>query len=76
LSGHFTEEGRDRWVIEITNKDTGVGESKPAMWLDGNMHTDEVNGRQWATPITLGQQKTMSFLPGLEPLGLQLAAES
>ncbi len=41
-----TGEGRDLWVIELTNKETGSGESKPAMWLDGNIHAGEVSGRQ------------------------------
>jgi hypothetical protein len=40
-----TVEGRDLLVLEITNQDTGPAETKPAMWLDANMHADEVNGR-------------------------------
>lgn len=39
-------EGRDLWVIEITNADTGAADSKPAMWMDGNIHAGEVTGRQ------------------------------
>jgi len=39
-------EGRDLWVIEMTNADTGPGESKPGMWMDGNIHAGEVTGRQ------------------------------
>ena len=37
---------RDLWVIEITNFETGPGDSKPAMWMDGNIHAGEVTGRQ------------------------------
>jgi Zinc carboxypeptidase len=40
-----TGEGRELMVIEITNKDTGPGESKPGLWLDGNMHIGEETGR-------------------------------
>jgi len=40
-----SEKGRDLMVIEITNSDTGPGESKPGMWLDGNMHMNEETGR-------------------------------
>lgn len=38
--------GRDLWVIEITNSDTGPGGSKPGLWMDGNIHAAEVTGRQ------------------------------
>ncbi|MCK5558352.1 MAG: hypothetical protein KAJ01_08240, partial [Candidatus Hydrogenedentes bacterium] len=38
-------EGRDLWVIEITNSETGPGDSKPAMWGDAGMHAGEVTGR-------------------------------
>ena len=40
-----TQQGRDMWLMEITNKDTGPGTGKPGLWLDGNMHAGEVNGR-------------------------------
>jgi len=40
-----TAEGRDLWVLEIANQDTGPGESKPAMWMDGNIHQYEETGR-------------------------------
>jgi len=40
-----SELGRDLMVIEITNSDTGPGESKPGMWMDGNMHMSEETGR-------------------------------
>jgi hypothetical protein len=40
-----TRKGREMMVIEITNKNTGPGESKPAMWLDANMHMGEETGR-------------------------------
>ncbi len=40
-----TQQGRDMLLMEITNKSTGPGEDKPGMWLDGNMHASEVNGR-------------------------------
>ncbi|HLI50809.1 MAG TPA: M14 family metallopeptidase [Thermomicrobiaceae bacterium] len=37
-------EGRDIWVLTITNQDTGGAESKPAMYIDGNIHAGEVTG--------------------------------
>jgi murein tripeptide amidase MpaA len=37
-------ENRDLWLVEITNKETGSPESKPAVWIDGNTHAGEVMG--------------------------------
>lgn len=41
-----TRQGRDLVVLEITNFETGPGEEKPGLWLDGNIHAVEVTGRQ------------------------------
>lgn len=32
-------EGRDIWVITLTNSKTGDARDKPAVWLDGNIHS-------------------------------------
>ena len=40
-----TGAGRELMVIELTNEATGPGESKPALWMDGNMHMGEETGR-------------------------------
>ncbi len=39
--------GRPLWVIELTNIDTGPGETKPGMWMDGNIHAGELTGRPY-----------------------------
>jgi hypothetical protein len=36
--------GRDQWLLTITAKSTGAPESKPAMWVDGAIHGNEING--------------------------------
>jgi murein tripeptide amidase MpaA len=36
-------EGRDIWVITVTNKKTGPAHEKPAFWVDGNIHATEVS---------------------------------
>jgi hypothetical protein len=36
--------GRDQWMLTITSKATGAAEAKPAMWVDGAIHGNEVNG--------------------------------
>jgi len=43
-----TPQGRDLWVMEITNKKTGASADKPAYWIDGNTHGGEVTGREVA----------------------------
>jgi len=36
--------GRDQWLLTITNKATGAHDTKPALWVDGAIHGNEVNG--------------------------------
>ncbi|MFO7768315.1 MAG: M14 family metallopeptidase [bacterium] len=36
--------GRDQWLLTLTSKETGPAESKTAMWVDGAIHGNEVNG--------------------------------
>ena len=36
-------EGRDIWLMTITNSETGPAEEKPAFWVDGNIHASEVS---------------------------------
>jgi murein tripeptide amidase MpaA len=36
-------EGRDIWVVTVTNSATGPANEKPAFWVDGNIHASEVS---------------------------------
>lgn len=36
-------EGRDIWLLTVTNKSTGAAADKPAFWCDGNIHASEVS---------------------------------
>lgn len=36
-------EGRDIWVLTLTNQATGAHDEKPALWADGNIHASEVS---------------------------------
>jgi murein tripeptide amidase MpaA len=36
-------EGRDIWLVTVTNGKTGPAEEKPALWVDGNIHASEVS---------------------------------
>ncbi len=40
---------REMWLIEITNKETGLASEKPAAYFDGNQHDTEVMGGEVAT---------------------------
>ena len=31
-------EGRDSWLVTVTNFETGSDDEKPAYWVDGNIH--------------------------------------
>ena len=37
-----SHEGRDIWVLTVTNAATGPAREKPAFWVDGNIHSTEV----------------------------------
>ena len=37
-----SHEGRDIWVLTVTNTGTGPAADKPAFWVDGNIHSTEV----------------------------------
>jgi murein tripeptide amidase MpaA len=39
-----SHEGRDIWLMTVTNQKTGPAEDKPAFFCDGNIHATEVSG--------------------------------
>lgn len=41
-------EGRDIFVLSITDFKEGVAERKPGMWIDGNIHANELQGSEIA----------------------------
>lgn len=38
-----SHEGRDIWLMTLTNSETGAHNEKPAFWCDGNIHASEVS---------------------------------
>jgi murein tripeptide amidase MpaA len=38
-----SHEGREIWLMTLTNSDTGSDTEKPALWIDGNIHATEVS---------------------------------
>lgn len=43
-----SHEGRDLWLMTLTNQETGPDTSKPAFWVDANIHATEVTGAMTA----------------------------
>jgi len=41
-------QGREMYVITITDFKSGKPEQKPAFWIDGNIHANELQGTQFA----------------------------
>lgn len=41
-----SEQGRDLWVITLNNPKTGDSSSKPAMYIDGNVHGNEIQATE------------------------------
>ncbi len=39
-------EGRDMWLLTLNNSQTGSDSSKPAMYIDANIHGNEVQGTE------------------------------
>lgn len=37
-----SEQGREMWLVTLNNPKTGADTEKPAMWIDGNVHGNEI----------------------------------
>lgn len=75
-------QGRDLWVLTVTNFSTGAPEDKPAIWVDGGIDSDEVVSTEVALglihrlltnddPIIKQLMKTRTFyiMPNMIPDG-------
>lgn len=40
--------GRDMVLLTVTNFKTGDADKKPAMWIDGNIHSNEIQGSEFS----------------------------
>ncbi|WP_291780925.1 M14 family metallopeptidase [Cecembia sp.] len=40
-------QGNDIWVLTVTDFNAGKAEDKPAMWIDGNIHSNEIQGTEF-----------------------------
>ena len=81
-------EGREIWLLVLTNRATGIDTDKPAFWVDGNIHAAELTActacLYWLHQLVSGyasDQQTRQLLdtrvvylvPRLNPDGAELA---
>ena len=48
-----SHEGRDLWLVTVTDQRTGAHDTKPAHWVDANIHSVELT----ASVAALGYQR-------------------
>lgn len=85
-----THRGREILVLELTNASTGPGESKPALYIDANMHAEEFCGTSVALYIAqhllegygaeqratrLLDTSTFYLIPRLDPDGAEYSLQ-
>jgi len=83
-----SHEGRDIWLVVLTNKATGVATDKPAFWVDGNIHAAELTASTaclyWLHQLVSGygsderatqllDTRAVYLCPRLNPDGAELA---
>ncbi len=81
-------EGRDLWLLTVTNHAVGVADEKPAIWIDGNIHASEVTASMaivhLVDRLTAGygdderitralDSRTFYLVPRVNPDGAELA---
>ncbi|MDE2147030.1 MAG: carboxypeptidase [Burkholderiales bacterium] len=81
-------EGRDIWLLTITNTATGADTDKPAFWVDGNIHAAELTAGTaclyWLHSLVTGwdtdpavrhllDTRVVYLVPRLNPDGAELA---
>lgn len=80
-------EGRDIWLVTVTNKATKAHSEKPAFWVEGNIHATEVSGSTAALRVLdqlltnpahapLLDSRTFYIVPRVNPDGAEWALES
>ncbi len=81
-------EGRDIWLLTLTNRATGMDTDKPGFWIDGNIHAAELTASTaclyWLHQLALGYKsdaqvaellntRVVYIVPRLNPDGAELA---
>ena len=83
-----SHEGRDIWLVAVTNTATGPDTDKPAFWIDGNIHAAELTASTaclyWLHQLATGygsdkavtqllDTRVVYIVPRLNPDGAELA---
>ncbi len=63
--------GRTVWLLELCNPATGAAESKPAYYIDANIHAEEISG----TSVVVYTAWTLLSQYGQDPLVTRLMDE-
>lgn len=84
-----SHEGRDVWLVSVTDRATGPAHDKPAYWCDGNIHASEVSAstavlyllNRLCTEATEDIQRVLSsrafyLVPRFNPDGAEWALEN
>lgn len=74
-------EGRDIWMVTVTDTNHGAAEDKPAFWCDGNIHASEVSASTTVLKILdllvtrpeMLADRTFYLVPRLNPDGAEWA---
>ncbi|MFO0954826.1 MAG: M14 family metallopeptidase [Isosphaeraceae bacterium] len=61
-------EGRDLWCLTLNNPDTGPDRSKPAMYVDGNIHGNEIQGAEATLYLVWYLLENRERVPALKAL--------
>lgn len=84
-----SHEGRNLWLVTVTDRSTGMAEHKPAYWVDANIHATELTGSVAAlhllhhlvtgyangdaTVVEALRTRTFYVVPRVNPDGAELA---
>lgn len=81
-----SHEGRDIWLVTVTDRSTGLAKEKPAFWADGNIHASEVSAstavlRMLVMALEPGsgemlQKRALYLVPRFNPDGAEWALET
>lgn len=79
-----SEQGRDMWLVILNNQETGEDTEKPAMYIDGNVHGNEIQATEtvlysiWYLTKSYGEVDQLTdlidrtafyFVPSINPDG-------
>ena len=79
-----SQEGREIWMLTVTDASTGAAETKPGFWCDGNIHASEVSASTAMLKIVdllvsekpeVLKSRAFYLVPRLNPDGAEWALE-